>query len=609
MSSENLVCSAVKMIILGDVRAGKTSIVKTLERKVAHLTDDGEDGRTICVEITKMQLSSQNFTVFDFGGHRSYFSTYQLFCSPRTLYLIVVDLSTFNPEDPYTQFDHWYLSTTQRAIKPVFIVVGSKLDQCKGNETESKSIIDHMNKLESRAVASLNRDLKSLKMQEENSTSSALHIQYRKDRIQLLLDNRPIIPDEIVNVNVRSTECMQKLATIINQTIAAHSKDLPIKKIPDTWEKTEQQILSMNEPYITKSTFYDISKEGNIIGDERDQFLNHEVAVGSVLHYGETFQYLDFTMPFAAEHEKSTKSLKLSDIVFIKPEWVMKILGCIFHHRLHKDNPDHPLFLALTQQEVDDIQCLLSEGILSKGTLRSLLEHLELGPIFSLVLELLEKFSMCYEISKHAFSGRMLKTEQYFCFPGLLRREQPDIKKMWPHCCTDDLTETIVVVQYNSDKSPQGFYEQISVKSNALLIDQINWKSGMVGKLNEERSCLKMELRELNDNECLLIQVRGPNDDVTRTAIMSVISTVRYTAMHYPAVVFSIHVPCHRCFNESGLIPGQTMQMWPADNFTSSETKNVLLSCHNSHPDVRVKEIFPFYGRHINCLLCRIDIK
>ena len=91
-----------------------------------------------------------------------------------------------------------------------------------------------MQKLESSAVASLKRDLKSLTMQEENSALSALYIQYRKDRIQLLLDNRPIIPENIVNVNVRSPEYMQELATIINQTIAA--KELTIKKIPETWE-------------------------------------------------------------------------------------------------------------------------------------------------------------------------------------------------------------------------------------------------------------------------------------------------------------------------------------------------------------------------------------
>ena len=596
------------MILLGDVRAGKTSIVRTLDRQIAHLTDDGEDGRTIGVEITKMQLSSHNFTVFDFGGHRSYLSTYQLFCSSRTLYLIAVDLSTFNPANSYTQFDHWYESTTQRALKAVFIVIGSKLDQCKDKDTKSKTIIDRMKNLESRAVASLSREMKSLKMQEDNNVISALHVKRRKDRIQYLLDNRPIIPEDTVNVNVCNPESMQRLETIINQTIAAHSENLPVKEIPKTWEKTEQQILLMEEPYITKSKFYDISEQGNICGEERDKFLNHEISVGSVLHYGEAFQPLDITKQVSAKHKESRKSLKLSDIVFIKPQWIMKILGCIFNHRLHKDNPDHPWLLALTTEEVNVIQSLLSEGKLSKGTLESLLEHFKLGPLLSIVLELLEKFSMCFEILKHSSSVGMLKTEQYFCFPGLFRQEPPDIAHIWTRCCTDDLTETIVIVQYNTDKSPQGFFEQISVKSNALLVDQKNWKSGMVGKLNDERSCMKMELKEINDSECLLIQVRTPNEDVTRTNIRYVISTVRYTAKYYPAVVFSIHLPCHRCFKESESTPSQTMQMWPADNFTSFDAKNVLLSCRNSHPTVRVKEIFPIPGRHSNILSFHVFI-
>ena len=596
------------MILLGDVRAGKTSIVRTLHKQKAQLTDDGEDGRTIGVEITKLRLSSQNFTVFDFGGHRSYFSAYQLFCSPRTLYLIVVDLSTFNPEKPYTQFDHWYESTTQRTMKAVFIVVGSKLDQCKDKDTKIKTIIDRMKKLESRAVASLSREMKSLKMQEDNNAISALHIERRKDRIQYLLDNRPIMPEETVNVDVYNPESMQRLEKIINQTIAAHSENIPVEEIPKTWEETEQQILMMKENYITKNEFYDISEQGNICGEERDKFLNHEISVGSVLHYGEPFQSLDITKEVSIELKDSTKSLKLSDIVFIKPQRIMEILGCIINHRLHKDNPDHPWLLALTTEEMNVLQNLLSEGILSKGTLESLLEYLKLGPFLSIVLKLLEKFSMCFEISKHSSSVGMLKTEQYFCFPGLSRQEPPDIAHIWTHCCTDDLTETIVIVQYNTDKSPQGFFEQISVKSNALLIDQINWKSGMVCKLNEERSCMKMELKEINDNECLLIQARTPNEDVTRTTIRYVISTVRYTAKHYPAVVFSIHVPCHRCFKELESTPSQTMQMWPADNLTSFDARNVLLSCRNRHPNVRVKEIFPIPGRHSNIFSFQVFI-
>ena len=575
--------------MLGDVRAGKTSIVKTLEQNRPHLMDDGEDARTIGVEITKMQLSSQGITVYDFGGHQSYHSTHQLFCSPRSLYLIVVDLSTFNPANPYVQFDHWYHSVSQRVIKGVFIVVGSKMDLCKDIDAKKTAIIKHMKDLESSTVATLKRKMKSLEKTGGKDSLSALQI---KQRITSLLENRPFIPDDIVCTDVQNSECMQGLVTMIKETIANQSKHLPLMKIPKTWQNTEKQILSLKSPYIKKSEFNDICEKGNITGDEKNKFLNHEVVVGSVMNFGE---FLDIRMPFktTSQNPGDQQTLKLSDIVFIKPEWIMQILGCIFNHRLYEDNPDHHLLAAMTRPERDEVENLLPQGILSKSTLHLLLQHLDLEAVFGLILEMLEKVSMCFKVS-----GNNMK--DHYCFPFLLNRGKPDIESWWPKDCPQDLSETVVLVYHNTDQSPLGFFEQLSLKSNKLIKTRRNWKSGLVCKLFQERSLMMMELKLINHTECLMIALRAPKDQesVTRGTIMSMISSVKYTAMNYPAVVFYMHVPCQTCLKESETKPDQTMQMWSVDHFISLDVKNVLLSCRNNHQDVHVREIFPIQGKH-----------
>ena len=576
------------MIMLGDVRAGKTSIVKTLEQNLPQLMDDGEDARTIGVEITKMQLGSQGITVYDFGGHPSYHSTHQVFCSQRSLYLIVVDLSTFNPANSYAQFDHWYHSVSQRVIKGVFIVVGSKMDQCKDIDAKKIAIIKHIKNLESSTVASLKRKMKSF----EKPGGKALQINHQKERITLLLENRPFIPDDIVCTDVQSSECMERLATMIKETIANQSKHLLLMKIPKTWQNTEKQILSLKSPYIKKSEFNDICEKGNITGDEKNKFLNHEVVVGSVLNFGE---FLDIRMPFktTSQNPDDQQTLKLSDIVFTKPKWIMQILGCIFNHRLYKDNPDHHLLGAMTRPERDEVEKLLPEGILSKSTIELLLQHSDLEAVFGLILEMLEKVSMCFKVSGN-------NTKDHYCFPCLLNRGKPGIESWWPKDCPQDLSETVVLVYYNTDQSPLGFFEQLSVKSNKLIRTRKNWKSGLVSKLFQERSSMMMELKVINHTECLMIALRAPKDQesVTRGTIMSVISSVKYTAMNYPAVVFSMHVPCQTCLKESETKPDQTMQMWSVDRFISLDVKNVLLSCRNNHQDVHVRDIFPIQGRH-----------
>ena len=587
------------MIMLGDVRAGKTSIVKTLEQNRPQLMDDGEDARTIGVEITKMQLGSQGLTVYDFGGHQSYISTHQLFCSPRSLYLIVADLSTFNPANAYVQFDHWYLSVTQRVIKGVFIVVGSKMDQCEDREAKTASIIKHIKNLETSSVNSLKREMKTLENPGGKSQLSLSQIKHQKERIQFLLENRPIIHDDIVCTNVKNLECMQALVSIIKHKIANQSKHLPPKKIPKSWDIVEKQLLSKNSPYLMKREFNDICEKGNITGDEKTKFLNYEVVVGSVINFGEAFQFLDIRMPFqtANENPDDQKALKLSDIVFIKPEWIMEILGCIFNHRLYKDHPDHHLLDAMTTPERVEVEFLLPEGILSKSTLEKLLHQFDLESVFGLILKMLENFSICYKMPPRSVGN---KKEDHYCFPGLLNQQKPDIESWWPSDCPTNLSETVVLVYYNTDRSPIGFFEQMSVKSNTLIRTRRNWKSGLVGKLYEERSSLLMELKVINDTECLLIALRAPKEQesVTRGTIMSVVSSAKYTTMNYPAVVFSMHVPCQTCFKESETKPAQTMQLWSVDDIISSDVKNVLLSCRNNHPDVHVREMFPIQGKH-----------
>ena len=353
--------------------------------------------------------------------------------------------------------------------------------------------------------------------------------------------------------------------------------------------------MSLKSPYIKKSEFNDICEKGNITGYEKNEFLNHEVVVGSVLNFGEVVQFLDIRMPFKTipQNPDDQRTLKLSDIVFIKPEWIMKILGCIFNHRLYKDNPDHHLLAAMTRPERDEVETLLPEGILSKSTLDLLLQHLDLESVFGLILEMLEKVSMCFKMSGN-------NMEDHYCFPCLLNRGQPDIESWWPKACPQVLSETVVLVYYNTDQSPQGFFEQLSVKSSKLFSTRTNWKSGLVGKLHEDRSSMMMELKVINNIECLIIALRAPKDQeyVTRGTIMSVISSVKYTAMSYPAVVFSMHVPCQTCLKESETKPDQTMQMWSVDNFISLDVKNVRLSCRNNHQDVHVREIFPIQGKH-----------
>ena len=585
--------------MLGDTSAGKTSIVRTLQTGEPCLVDGGKDGRTIGVEVTPINIGIQGLTVFDFGGHESYYSSHQLFCTPRTLYLLVVDLSTFSLENCHSQLSHWYNTVTDRAVKAVFLIIGSKIDLCDNTQEKCKGIKDHLSMLEKSKVDTLKAELRRVGLNEPivKQGLPATYAKQRAERIQLLLDNRPELPDEVICLRVTDEDKMQKLVSVISETIRIHSKDLPRKQIPKIWAEIMQSIPKMSEPYITVEHFHETCK--GLSETEVSEFLEHLVSVGQVLHYHESLPSLDLEMPTSQAGGRHPQILKLSNIVFTKPSWIMEILGDICHHRLHKDHPDHPLFSKrMPQQKRREVEKLLRNGIISVKTLELILEHRLKHEEFPFILELLETYEMCYQIPKSDYNNDMIKSEIYYCFPMLFRGERPEHTGIWSEACPADQKEFMAVVQFNTEKAPHGFFEKVGVKINDLLVTRVNWKSGLVAKLSKASSSIEVKLDSFNSSESLLTTLRVPKDSANEAGVLlsSVLSTVKFTTLHYPGVVFSTHLPCPVCVKEVKENPNQDIHTWPADNFLMPDSRDVILSCPNTDHDVHSRDVFPIRG-------------
>ena len=104
----------VKLVIMGERRAGKSSLINTMTKRIhLHWTDPVLD---VSVELSKdeeawseivapvLQKSDQRtitldrlsmgiFNVYDFGGQSEYFPWQKIFLTKDTLYLIAVDIS------------------------------------------------------------------------------------------------------------------------------------------------------------------------------------------------------------------------------------------------------------------------------------------------------------------------------------------------------------------------------------------------------------------------------------------------------------------------------------------------------------------------------------
>jgi small GTP-binding protein len=148
----------MKIVVLGDGMAGKTTFIRSMVRGVASMTDVAE--RTKVVDISMVSIQGQGpmpsnilFDVFDFGGQDEYRVTHQLFLGgERTLFALVVPMNEEISEDNITS---WIRHIASRAPTAVIMLVASKLDLCKKSHPLRRARVAQFHEITVRVVAQL----------------------------------------------------------------------------------------------------------------------------------------------------------------------------------------------------------------------------------------------------------------------------------------------------------------------------------------------------------------------------------------------------------------------------------------------------------------------
>lgn len=129
----------LKVVLVGAVRAGKTSLARGMVHGEPRLCD--EDDRTKGVDVhlderCKPDASGKLELVFwDFAGHSEYHSTHQLFLSEGALHLLVVDLKRFseNPRERGDLVGIWLDALQCRVPGAKVLVIANVLDGWVGD--------------------------------------------------------------------------------------------------------------------------------------------------------------------------------------------------------------------------------------------------------------------------------------------------------------------------------------------------------------------------------------------------------------------------------------------------------------------------------------------
>eukprot|EP00939_MAST-03C_sp_MAST-3C-sp1_P003915 g3915.t1 len=94
-------CYDKKVLFVGTGGAGKTSLRMNLTDAHGKRTKEGHDRATIGIDVHKMMCdTATELSLWDFGGQEEYYQTHALFLTPRSIYVLVVDIAVYDRRSP-----------------------------------------------------------------------------------------------------------------------------------------------------------------------------------------------------------------------------------------------------------------------------------------------------------------------------------------------------------------------------------------------------------------------------------------------------------------------------------------------------------------------------
>lgn len=125
----------LKVVLVGAVKSGKTSLVKGMMKGTSDLCEEDERTKGVDVHVSKPckpdAAQSLELIFWDFAGHSEYYSTHQIFLSKGALHLLVVDLKRFS-EEPSAKnelVDMWLDALQCRVPGSHVLVIATQIDR------------------------------------------------------------------------------------------------------------------------------------------------------------------------------------------------------------------------------------------------------------------------------------------------------------------------------------------------------------------------------------------------------------------------------------------------------------------------------------------------
>ena len=535
----------MKVVLIGQTGAGKTSLLRTVQRMKATWTNVAE--RTVGVELTVVNVHvGTNILcyMYDFGGQEDYAPLHQVLITPHSLFPLIIDLEDFeknmdNEEFFKANIGHFYFTFSQRVLSPVLQIVGTKIDLLSTEQIDEckKKILEKLRDFEDTEKQMLEKRKDDLNdsLQDVENRIYGLSNQELTDKIavvQNLLDNRPILPKDVIVVSSKTFDGIKEWLEDIKEQVERHTNKFPSMSLPQTWLSLSDKLSAMkgdNSISVNLDEFKDVCKSFGITKQEEiDGVVHHLRIIGQILFY--------------------ENNIKLKDVIFINPEKVLNSLSAVYshEHKVDKFWNENKKMQVLQKSHRSLFQ---GHGIASKSLMHTFLQMKGIKSKFGSFIDLMVQINLCFKLL-HNDSNLELVDDENYIIPSLLKdKTTTQMAEMWPSTTQSGINEIKLALDLTTQITPDGIFEKITARINPHLKRRYDRAKCTIAEFNEFGDTFKFDMETKESGPIMIMGIRhgagrhGTASDFTKIILIQMIDVLS----DFPTIPWEIFTLCTLC--------------------------------------------------------------
>ncbi|XP_076459454.1 malignant fibrous histiocytoma-amplified sequence 1 homolog [Babylonia areolata] len=506
-----------KMILIGAVKAGKTSLRNALMLGRSKLTEEHE--RTWVLERHLWEPESKlRVQILDLGGHHIYQAAHHMFLTPEALHLLVFDLSCYSAALFDEFISHWLDAIMDRAPGATILLVGTHSDLCTEEEVADKSrnVIDRIQKEETAKLKELQDEIDRCRVlleqperkEEGGGTFGDLGVERLQEKLSYLermQNNRCKVPDMVYVVS-----CAEGLAGVedLKQELVTIVRTYEDLVLPESWYKFLLEIQDESAPILSMEQARNIFV--SVMASVKQSLMS--IGVSADRSISMVLKYLHATGEIIWFHDNP----RLNTIIFHRPETLIEMLRAVFRHDFERvvqfdQVVGNKVGLSASRFEILK-EDFVRRGVMTYEMLHFTLLHFHLSSdALDIFVSLMLKFDLCYEVTSDNDPSRV-GSAHILQFPWFFAKESPpNLLKIWPAEIPPNTFELRFQVTFPRSGPPY-FFEKLSVRLQQHVSERQNWKHGILARLNHSLLLVTRKCHVAGNCTIISVCARGSTD-------------------------------------------------------------------------------------------------